>query len=272
MTAIKRQYPNVTVVGEMFDADPALISFFQGGKTQYDGVDDLVDSVFDFPLFYKIREAFGQDKSLAALPRLLSHDYLYPHPDRLVTFLGLHDVARFMNEPHASFDSLNLAFTCLLTLRGIPMIYYGDEIGMTGGNDPENRGDFPGGWKGDAHNAFAATGRTSDQQQLFEHVRKLNHLRLQLDCLQHGKTVNLVVTDTVWSYARVTKKQLAVVVLNQGRVAGRANLMLADLGVTSLSKWTPELGVASPPIMSEGVAHVTLPPHTGEVYLVDNSL
>jgi neopullulanase len=272
MTSIKQQYPQVTVVGEVFDADPALVSFFQGGKTQYDGIDDLVDSVFDFPFYYKIREAFGRQKSMTVLPNLLSHDPLYPNPERLVTFLGLHDLQRFMNEPHASIDTLKLAFTCLLTTRGIPMIYYGDEIGMAGGNDPDNRRDFPGGWKDDAANAFVAGGRTADQQQIFEHVRNLNRLRRQLDCLRHGKTVNLASTETLWAYARVAKKQMAVVILNNGNGPGQASISLSDLGITSLSRWTPQFGFAGPPVMSNGTAQATLPPHSGEIYVIDNSL
>ncbi len=66
-----------------------------------------------------------------------------------------------MSEPGATVDGLKLAWTFLMTARGIPMIYYGDEIGMQGGNDPDNRRDFPGGWAGDAHNAFEASGRTA---------------------------------------------------------------------------------------------------------------
>jgi len=272
MTAIKRQYPDVTVVGENFDADPSLVSFFQGGKTQWDGIDDLVDSVFDFPFFYRLRETLGRGKSLSSLPNLLGHDYLYPSPDRLVTFLGLHDVERFMNEPHASIDNLKLAFTCLLTTRGIPMIYYGDEIAMRGGKDPDNRRDFPGGWTGDPQNAFEESGRTPAQQDVFRHVRRLTRLRAKLDCLRHGKTLTLLADDYLWAYARITKKEMVIIVVNAGDGPGQAKIQLSDLGIPSLSKWTPQLGLANGPVMKNGVAQVMLPPRTAEVYLVSGTI
>ena len=69
---------------------------------------------------------------------MLGHDHLYPNPNVLVTFLGLHDVARFMNEPGATVEGLKLASTFLMTARGTPLVYYGDEIAMRGGNDPDN--------------------------------------------------------------------------------------------------------------------------------------
>jgi glycosidase len=272
MIAIKKQYPNVNVVGEMFNGDPALVSFFQGGRTQYDGIDDMVDSVFDFPLYYKFRDAFGQGKPVSVLPALLGHDFLYPNPDRLVTFIGLHDVSRFLNEPQASIDTLKLAFTCLLTTRGIPMIYYGDEVAMRGGGDPDNRRDFPGGWKDDEQNAFEPGKRTAEQKDVLSHVRKLTHLRTRLECLRRGQTLTLFAGDTVWAYARRTKRQLAVVVVNAGDSAGRASIALSDLGIPSLSKWTPQLGLAGPPVMKNGIAQATLAPHTAEVYVVDASL
>jgi neopullulanase len=272
MAAIKKQFPEVTVVGENFDADPSLVSFFQGGKTQWDGIDDLVDSVFDFPFFYRLRETLGRDGSLSRLPNLLGHDYLYPNPDRLVTFLGLHDVQRFMNEPRASVENLKLAFTCLLTTRGIPMIYYGDEIAMRGGKDPDNRRDFPGGWSGDAQNAFDEKGRTAEQQDVFSYVRRLTGLRAKLDCLRHGKTLTLIADDHLWAYARSTKKEMAVVVVNAGDGLGQAKIRLSDLVIPSLSKWTPQLGLANGPVIKNGAAQVTLPPKTSEVYLVSGRL
>ena len=62
MAAIKREYPDLRVVGEMFDGDPALVSFFQGGQARFDGVDSGMDTVFDFPTYFTIRHAFAEGK------------------------------------------------------------------------------------------------------------------------------------------------------------------------------------------------------------------
>src|SRR5258707_7079811 len=91
----------------------------------------------------------------------------------LVPFLGNHDVPRFASAQGSSAAKLKLALGVTLTLRGIPQLYYGDEIGMTGGGDPDNRRDFPGGWREDANNAFTEAGRTREQQEVFAYVQKL---------------------------------------------------------------------------------------------------
>jgi len=67
---------------------------------------------------------------------------------------------RFLTDASGSQEKLKLAFSLLATLRGIPQLYYGNEIGMTGGDDPDNRHDFPGGFPGDGHNGFLASGRS----------------------------------------------------------------------------------------------------------------
>ncbi len=224
MTAIKRQYPRLTVVGEMWDGDPALVSFFQGGVAQFDGIDTKVDSVFDFPLGFAIRKDFAEGKSIRDVAVILAHDYLYPNPQQLVTFLGNHDLARFMNESGATVPGLQLADTFLMTARGIPEIYYGDEIAMPGGNDPDNRRDFPGGWPGDPQNAFAASGRTPDQQAVFQHLRQLAHLRMELEPLRRGTMVNLEVSEQTYAYARVTLNQSIVVVINNGAASGNGRI------------------------------------------------
>lgn len=202
MRAINKEYPDFRVVGEMYDGDPGLVSFFQGGRKQFDGIDSGVQSLFDFPQFYTIRRAFAQGSSLKDLAVMLGHDYLYPNPNNLVTFLGLHDMERFMNEKGATADGLRLAFTYLMTSRGIPMIYYGDEIAMRGGNDPDNRRDFPGGWREDPRNAFTAKGRDREQQAVFEYVRKLARLRAETADLRNGAMAQLAIADHTYVYRR----------------------------------------------------------------------
>jgi glycosidase len=232
MAAIKTEYPNLRVVGEMFDGDPGLVSFFQGGAKRYDGIDSGIDSLFDFPLFYQLRRAFGSGTSIRDVPKMLGHDWMYPNPRMLVTFLGLHDVPRFMNEPGASVEGLKLAFTLLLTTRGIPMIYYGDEIAMRGGNDPDNRRDFPGGFPGDSRNAFAEPGRTQEEQSVFARVRSLAHLRASCDSLQTGRLVQLLADEQTYAYARTGGSCTAVVVMNNSTREGRFVVPLAGIKMT----------------------------------------
>ena len=137
--ALKREFPNFKVVGEVKDGDAVHTSFFQGGRVRFDGVDSGLDSLLDFPLFYSIRHAFAEGKSIDALPRTLARDYLYTNSEILVTLLGGHDDGRFMSEKGATIAGLKLANAFVLTTRGVPQLYYGDEIAMTGPDEPTTR-------------------------------------------------------------------------------------------------------------------------------------
>jgi glycosidase len=133
---------------------------------------------------------------------MLSSDRLYRDPASLVTFLGLHDVSRIRNDKGATTAGIKLGFTFLLTTRGTPLIYYGDEIGMPGGGDPDNRRDFPGGWPGDARNAFDSAGRTAEEQELFAHVQKLLQLRAARPGLRGARTQTLIASEQQLVYRR----------------------------------------------------------------------
>ncbi len=211
--ALHREYPKLTLLGEMFDGDPALVSFFQGGAVR-DGIDTGIDTLFDFPSFYPIRRAFAEGKPLRELAVMLAHDRLYPDASVLVTLSGLHDTGRFMNEAGATVAGRQLADTFLLTARGTPLVYYGDEIALHGGGDPDNRRDFPGGFPGDARDAFTTGGRTAEEAAVFDHLRRLLWLRAELAPLRRGRMVTLAVTEQAWAFARVLGDQAVVVVLN----------------------------------------------------------
>jgi glycosidase len=214
--AIKKEYPDLRVVGELFDADPVLVSFYQGGAPRFDGIDSGVDTLFDFPVYFRIRDAFAKGGSLRDVAMMTARDHLYRDPGALVTFLGLHDVPRFMNEPGATVARLKAAFTFLATARGTPLVYYGDEIAMPGGGDPDNRRDFPGGWKEDARSAFEPAGRTPEEESVHSHLQRLLALRQSIPALRRGRMVNLHAADRTWVYARVLDGRAVVVAFNAG--------------------------------------------------------
>jgi len=200
-TDLHHLYPRFKTVGEVSGFDPAVAAFFAGGKIT-NGIDSGVDTVFDFSLYSALRKVILQDAPATLLEQVLQSDWLFPHPEWLVTFLGNHDTRRFMGEAGATLEKLNLAFALQLTMRGIPQIYAGDEIGMPGADDPDNRRDFPGGFPGDSRNAFTTEGRTLDEQRVFAQVRNLLHLRLQHPALRRGSYVHIFSDDRSLVYLR----------------------------------------------------------------------
>jgi glycosidase len=255
MTAINRQYPALRVVGEVLEGDPALNSFHQGGRVGFDGVDPKVHSMFDFPVYFTMRDAFARGRSLKQVALMVARDRLYPNPTALLTLLGSHDERRFMSEPGATVEGLKLAYTFLLTFRGIPLIYYGDEIAMQGGGDPDNRRDFPGGWAGDARNAFEATGRTPDQQAVFAHVQRLLKLRAERADLRGAATEHLQVGEQTYVYRRGR----SVVALNNDTTRAEVRLPLTELGDDAL-------GLCPAPRRDAGGVTITIPPRSGCVF------
>lgn len=191
-------YPHLTTVGEVFNgtfAMPAsLNSFFAGGVVRGGreaAIDTGLYTPFDYPLYSVMRDVLLRNAPMSDLANLLRQDSLYPHPYRLATLLGSHDTKRFLGEDGASPEKLRLALGMLLTLRGMPVIYAGDEIGMTGDNDPDNRRDFPGGFperdSDDAPNAFVPSGRSPEQAQIHDWVKRVLALRIGQSELQEGK-------------------------------------------------------------------------------------
>ena len=136
--------------------------------------------------------------------------HLYQRPDDLVTFFANHDVARFANAAGQFPGKAKLAFSLTLTLRGIPQLYYGDEIGMTGGNDPENRHDFPGGWSDDSRNAFEPSGRRPSSRLCFAYVQALLKLRRDHPALRGGTLWHVESDESSYIFLRQSDEESVV--------------------------------------------------------------
>lgn len=141
------------------------------------------------------------------------------------------------------------------------MIYYGDEIGMPGGDDPDNRRDFPGGWKEDTRNAFEASGRTQQEAAVFDHVRKLTALRANLEPLRRGEMVDLAVTKQIWVYSRKSGTSTVIVAINNGSDAADVAIHLAGD-----AEFRSQLGATGNLLLHGGAGEIHLPAHSAEIY------
>jgi len=261
-TAVKKEFPKFTVVGEVKDGDVVHVAYFQGGVVR-DGADPGLDSLLDFPLFYAIRHSFASAKRLDEVPKTLAKDYLYSNSDVLMTLLGGHDDGRFMSEEGASFAGLKLANLFVLTTRGVPQLYYGDEIGMTGADEPTTRGDFPGGFPGDQKNAFTRAGRTAAEQDAFDFIRKVAHLHASLGPLRHGQLISLHVSEQQYVYARKSPTGLVVVGLNNDTKPATIEFDVAPVGLTDGAVLVDQLGNANQVQVRNRTITVTMPARSG---------
>ena len=267
-------YPRFKTVGEVSGYDPVIAAYFVGGKTTA-GVDTGVDTVFDFSLYSVLRRVILHDEPTKLLEEVLQHDWLFPHPEILVTFLGNHDKKRFMGEEGATPRKLELAFSLLLTMRGIPQLYAGDEIGMPGGDDPDNRRDFPGGFPGDTRNGFTAEGRSPTEQQIFTHVRNLLHLRQQHPALRRGEYIHLFNDSTTFAYVRdfrqggTEKPERLLLVMNNADQPQTVTFATDDTRLAGAKTLTRVLAEKDAVIQAGPKIQVTLPPRSLSIYQVE---
>jgi neopullulanase len=232
--AIQRIYPRLTTIGEVYHPDPSVTAFFAGGQRRLDGVDSGVTTVFDYPMFFALRDVLSGKAPAAKLADVLRHDSLYPRPEQLVTFFGNHDTNRFAGASGPAGGSavdlakLTLAFGLNLTLRGIPQLYYGDEIGMPGGSDPDNRRDFPGGWREDPKNAFIESGRTPEQQQVFSFVQNLLRVRREHPALSDGRQWNLLSDESAIVFLWESDEEKLLVAVNCAKSARELHVAVSE--------------------------------------------
>lgn len=227
-TALRRLYPRLSTIGEVFHPDPTVTSFYQGGRKGWDGIDTQLTAPFDFPLYFTLRDVLLNGAPAGKLANILRQDSLYPHPEFLVPFFGNHDTTRISGTAEGAAARLKLAFGLIFTVRGIPELYYGDEIGMPGGRDPDNRRDFPGGWTEDERNAFTKTGRTLEQEELHAYVKALLSVRAQHPALRRGKLWSLVSDDTTYVFMRETDEERIVVAFHTGGNAREITVPVED--------------------------------------------
>ena len=266
--ALHKQYPRIWMVGEVFERDAAHTAFFIGGHTGWDGIDTRLDSVFDFALWNTSLLVFTNKLPVGSLRDQLKYDALYPDPSKVTTQQNNHDTTRFMSLEGATLEGAMLHMAFILSVRGIPQFYYGEEIAMEGGHDPDNRRDFPGGFPGDSRNAFEATGRTSREQQMYEWTRSWIRLRAEHSAIRRGKSIDLAYDADTYVFARQDTNETVLVAFNRAAEERKITVSAASINLKNAVQLTPLIGNMDGSPVANGKATLVLPPRSGVAFLV----
>jgi len=229
-TRMKQSFPRLWILGEVFSS---------GYRYQSGYLDAGLDAITDFQTYDSLRIGLDPRGDLAQLllPPTLAEDLAAENDSRRAIFIDNHDVPRFVGRdaPTAATKArLAQALVYLFTMPGIPILYYGTEIALPGGPDPDNR------------RPMAWTGGDETMRQL---VRDLATTRQAIPALRRGAFIELSARRDVIEYARTGPSgDVALVVLN-GELAQDAEIPLAKLGIS---------GAVLHCIVGPGVSHTSV--------------
>lgn len=242
---ITDEYPKFNIVGEVWMHDQAQMSYWQKDSkiAAIEGYNSYLPSVMDFTLHDALGQVFredsGWDSGMQRVYDNFANDFLYPDINNILVFAENHDTNRF-NQIYPKIEDYKLAMSLILTVRGIPQLYYGSEIGMAGdknnGGDGEIRKDFPGGWIGDANNAFTKSGRTKKQNEYFDFTKKLLDWRKGNEAVHKGKTLHYIPNNNVYVYFRYTDNKRVMVVINNNKENQNLDLKRFSEGLKNFTK------------------------------------
>lgn len=223
--AITDEYPNFNIVGEVWMHDQAQMAYWQKDSKigAIDSYNSNLPSVMDFTLMDALTASINEDKAvwnkgIIGVYENFTNDFLYPNINNIMTFAENHDTNRINSIYKNDLKKYQIAMTILATVRGIPQLYYGSEIGMDGDKDKKGdadiRHDFPGGWANDTNNAFIKSGRTEKQNQYFDYTATLFQWRKTNEAVHFGKMKHYIPENNLYVYFRYTDRKTVMVIIN----------------------------------------------------------
>ena len=222
---IMEEYPNFSIVGEEWSLNPAIVAYWQRGHANPNGYASCLPSVMDFPLQSALITALNAEETwgtgLVQLYEALANDFQYAAPRDIMVFAENHDMDRLATQLGGDVDHIKMALAYLLTIRGIPQLYYGSEVLIDNDAAPGDHGlirtDMPGGWAGDSVSAFTGAGLTDQQRDVQDYLHQLLQFRKAHPVIATGETLHFAPHDGTYVYGRYAPDggERIVVVLNK---------------------------------------------------------
>ena len=235
--AVVNEYPTTNIVGEVWSGTPAFLAGYQKDTFLPRDFNTNLPAITDFGLRDVLIKYLSGGNNLYNIFEILSEDYLYKNSNNLVTFADNHDLPRVMYFAKGNVDKAKIVYTMLLTTRGIPQIFYGSEIGIVGTDDHGKiRAPFPGGFPNDVRNAFTKEGRTSEENDIYNFLKDLIHLRNDYPALSTGKLTHFPPEHDVYVYFRTLENEKMMIVVNNNSTKSYADLKMMKDFVSEKSK------------------------------------
>ncbi len=217
---VKAEFPHLSIFGETLVWSAANQAFFTEGNTVNRGFDThlpgVTDGVWKEAVYEALNGKEGWTDGVNRLYSVMAQDFLYKDATKNTIFLDNHDMSRFLSVVGEDITKYKSGMAMLMTMRGVPQMYYGDEILMKNFSNPDGlvREDFPGGWPGDKDNKFSAKGRSDKENDAFNYVRTLANYRKHTTALQTGKMMQYIPEEGVYVYFRYDAQKTVMVVYN----------------------------------------------------------
>lgn len=222
---VMEEYPDFSMVGEEWSYNPLITSYWQKGKVNHDGYTSCLSTVMDFSMqsalveALKTKEPAKYNDGLNKLYEVLANDFVFADPNNTLVFGDNHDMDRIYTQLGKDEALTKMALTYLLTIRGIPQIYYGTEVLLDNSDSLNNHGviraDFPGGWKEDTKSGFTGKGLTPGQVSMQNYLKQLLNWRKNNPVIAEGKTLHFAPFNGVYVYFRYTDDKMVMVVVNK---------------------------------------------------------
>ncbi len=208
-----KEYPTLFIVGETWLNTPSQMAYWTNNNLNVDYKSKL-PSISDFGIASAIDRAFREKKGMLELYQVVTNDFVFHTPNRNKIFVDNHDMNRSFTTLNAKVEDYLMAYTFLLTTRGIPQIFYGAEVGMEGEKpDGEIRKDMPGGWGGEK-NVFESKGLSSTEVFILDYLKKLLNWRKSKRLFAYNNLIHFLPIEELYVYGRRQEDEAIVVILN----------------------------------------------------------
>jgi glycosidase len=222
-SALEREFPKLTIFGETLVPLPLSAAYFAKNNLTNIPFKHNTQGITDQPLTVAmldgLTQPFDWSGGVNRVYNTLMHDILYQDPSRNCIYLDNHDLDRVFSIVGEDTAKFKMGINWLLTLRGIPQMYYGTEILMKNFKNPsdaEVRRDFPGGWAGDSTDKFKAENRIPAEQWAWNYVSSVANFRKSSKAIGEGKLMQYVPENGLYVYFRYHPQQTVMVVSHTG--------------------------------------------------------
>ena len=213
--SVRAEYPNLNIVGEVWTCNVPQLAYWQDGNPNRDGFNSNLPCIMDFPLQAAIcqgmpRDTVHWDEGMVKIYDAVANDLYYHDMSNMMIFPGNHDTDRIADVLNRSVPRQKIVMALMATLRGIPQLFYADELMGVSRDRSQGHGglriDFPLDWQKDPVAV-----------EVHDYTKALFNWRKTATAVHNGQTIHFLRRDNTYAYFRYNEDEVVFVFVNNSR-------------------------------------------------------